>query len=40
MHGSTILPQIINLGGGKGKFNLETHLLLIDYENAFDNIQR
>jgi hypothetical protein len=22
------------------EFNLETHLLFIDYENAFDNIQR
>jgi hypothetical protein len=36
MHGSNILPQIKKKK--KREFNLETHLLFIDYEKAFDNI--
>jgi len=39
MHGSNILPQFINLKKRR-EFNLETHLLFIDYETTFDNIQR
>ena len=35
MHRSNILPQIVNWN--RKEFNLETHLLFIDYEKAFDN---
>jgi hypothetical protein len=38
MHGSNILPQIINWK--RREFNLETHLLFIDCDKGFDNLQR